>query len=413
MKNVYSVYQVNQYIKKMFQEDYLLRSIWVKGEISNLKYHSSGHVYFTLKDQNSSISCVMFQTYSQKLNFRMKDGEQVLVQGSVEVYDRDGKFQVYVKDVVREGSGALYQKLEETKQKLKERGMFDAVYKQPIPAYIKTLGVVTAETGAAVRDIIQVSKNRNPYIQIILYPAIVQGEQAAMSIANGIRALDETKVDVIIVGRGGGSLEDLWAFNEELVAQAIFDCKTPVISAVGHETDTTIADYVADLRAATPSQAAELAVCEISQLLHQMEVYHMKLQREMNGRLQYKKDQTKNLLKTLNYLSPMNQIRDKRTYLLRLEENLEQAEKNIIEKKKHVFQLYLEKMKGLSPLEKLSQGFSYSCLTDGTNVDSISQVHTGEELIVQVQDGNIITCVKEVQVDKRLELWREKIGSKQ
>ena len=343
----------------------------------------------------------------------MKDGEQVLVQGSVEVYDRDGKFQVYVKDVVREGSGALYQKLEETKQKLKERGMFDAVYKQPIPAYIKTLGVVTAETGAAVRDIIQVSKNRNPYIQIILYPAIVQGEQAAMSIANGIRALDETKVDVIIVGRGGGSLEDLWAFNEELVAQAIFDCKTPVISAVGHETDTTIADYVADLRAATPSQAAELAVCEISQLLHQMEVYHMKLQREMNGRLQYKKDQTKNLLKTLNYLSPMNQIRDKRTYLLRLEENLEQAEKNLIEKKKHVFQLYLEKMKGLSPLEKLSQGFSYSCLTDGTNVDSISQVHTGEELIVQVQDGNIITCVKEVQVDKRLELWREKIGSKQ
>ncbi len=339
MKNVYSVYQVNQYIKKMFQEDYLLRSIWVKGEISNLKYHSSGHVYFTLKDQNSSISCVMFQTYSQKLNFRMKDGEQVLVQGSVEVYDRDGKFQVYVKDVVREGSGALYQKLEETKQKLKERGMFDAVYKQPIPAYIKTLGVVTAETGAAVRDIIQVSKNRNPYIQIILYPAIVQGEQAAMSIANGIRALDETKVDVIIVGRGGGSLEDLWAFNEELVAQAIFDCKTPVISAVGHETDTTIADYVADLRAATPSQAAELAVCEISQLLHQMEVYHMKLQREMNGRLQYKKDQTKNLLKTLNYLSPMNQIRDKRTYLLRLEENLEQAEKNLIEKKKHVFQL--------------------------------------------------------------------------
>lgn len=411
MKNIYSVYQVNQYIKKMFLEDYLLHAVWIKGEVSNLKYHSSGHVYFTLKDQSSAISCVMFQTYSQKLNFRMKDGQQVVVQGSVEVYERDGKYQIYVKEIIPEGAGALYEKLEQIKKDLKERGMFDSVYKRKIPTYIKTLGVVTAETGAAVRDIIEVSKKRNPYIRILVYPAIVQGDQAAQSIANGIRALENTDAEVIIVGRGGGSLEDLWAFNEELVAQAIFDCKTPIISAVGHETDTTIADFVADLRAATPSQAAELAVSDIQQIFRQMGQYEDTLKRDMKFKLQRNKEKALNMKRSLSILSPSNQIKEKRTYCLRLEEGLEQAELNLIRKKRHTFQLYLEKMKGLSPLEKLSQGFSYSCKLDGTSVHQIDNVQVGEMIKIQVQDGDICAEVKELIPDNRLQLWREQIGS--
>ena len=267
IRNVYTVGQLNSYIKNMFAQDYFLQSVYVKGEVSNCKYHTSGHIYFTLKDPRGTISCVMFAGSRSGLSFRMQDGQQVVVLGAVDVYERDGKYQLYAKQIILEGEGLLYERFRQLRQELEEEGMFDPQYKKPIPPYIKTLGVVTARTGAAVRDIIQIAARRNPYVQIILYPAIVQGQEAAPSIISGINALERLGVDVIIVGRGGGSIEDLWAFNEREVAQAVFDCSVPIISAVGHQTDTTIVDYVADLRAPTPSAAAELAVWDIREFL--------------------------------------------------------------------------------------------------------------------------------------------------
>ena len=260
MGNVYTVSQVNQYIKNMFTQDFLLNRIHVRGEVSNCKYHPKGHVYFSLKDESGMISAILFAGNRKGLPFRMQDGQQVVVFGSISTYERDGTYQLYAKEIVLDGAGLLTQRFQELKEELEEMGMFAPEYKQPIPPYAKTIGIVTAPTGAAIRDIIHIAKRRNPYVKLLLSPALVQGEEAAPSIAAAIRRLEKEDVDVIIVGRGGGSMEDLWAFNEEEVARAIFHCPVPVISAVGHETDTTIADYVADLRAPTPSAAAELAV---------------------------------------------------------------------------------------------------------------------------------------------------------
>ena len=267
MRNVYTVKQVNAYIKNMFTQDFMLNRIYIKGEVSNCKYHTSGHLYFSLKDESGTIACVMFAGQRSGLSFRMQEGQQVIVLGSVSVYERDGRYQVYAKEIVLDGAGLLYEKFIKLKKELEEMGMFAPEYKKPIPKYVRTVGVVTAPTGAAVRDIINITRRRNPYVQIFLYPALVQGDGASESVVRGIRALEEAKVDVMIVGRGGGAIEDLWAFNEEKVARAVFECSVPVISAVGHETDTTIIDYVADLRAPTPSAAAELAICNYRELL--------------------------------------------------------------------------------------------------------------------------------------------------
>lgn len=276
-QNVYTVAQINAYIKNMFTQDYMLRFVLVKGEVSNCKYHSSGHIYFTLKDAKGVIACVMFAGSRTGLSFRLEEGQMVVVGGTIDVYERDGKYQLYARQITLDGAGLLYEKFDRLKHELEEMGMFAPEYKQPIPKYIKTLGVVTAPTGAAVRDIINIATRRNPYVQIILYPAVVQGDQAVASIVNGIRALEQIGVDVMIVGRGGGSIEDLWAFNEEAVAQAVFDSPIPIISAVGHETDTTIIDFVADLRAPTPSAAAELAVYDFWQLMDRLTVYRTTL----------------------------------------------------------------------------------------------------------------------------------------
>ena len=240
MRNVYTVKQVNAYIKNMFTQDFMLNRIYIKGEVSNCKYHTSGHLYFSLKDESGTIACVMFAGQRSGLSFRMQEGQQVIVLGSVSVYERDGRYQVYAKEIVLDGAGLLYEKFIKLKKELEEMGMFAPEYKKPIPKYVRTVGVVTAPTGAAVRDIINITRRRNPYVQILLYPALVQGDGASESVVRGIRALEEAKVDVMIVGRGGGSIEDLWAFNEENVARAVFECSVPVISAVGHETDTTI-----------------------------------------------------------------------------------------------------------------------------------------------------------------------------
>ena len=396
IRNVYTVGQLNSYIKNMFRQDYLLQNLFVKGEVSNCKYHPSGHSYFTLKDPKGAISCVRFGgNRPSGLSFRLADGQQVVVGGTVDVYERDGKYQLYAKHIVLDGSGLLYERYEKLKRELEERGMFAQEYKQPIPKYIRTLGVVTADTGAAVRDIIQITQRRNPYVQIILYPAIVQGEAAVASIVRGIHALERQGVDVMIVGRGGGSIEDLWAFNEREVAQAVFDCSIPIISAVGHETDTTIIDYVSDLRAPTPSAAAELAVTDIREILGQIESYRENLNRWMNRRIQDSREQIKQYEMQLKYLSPMSRIRGQRQYGMQLEEKLKERMQAILKEKRQELALYIEKMKGLSPLEKLNSGFSYVEDAQGNNIRSVSQVEPEQQLTIRVRDGSIYSRVME------------------
>ena len=365
MNRTYSVGQINRYIQNMFTQDFLLNKISVKGEVSNCKYHTSGHIYFSLKDAAGTISCVMFAGARKGLAFSMKNGDNVVVKGKVEVYERDGTYQLYAREIKLEGAGALYEKYLALKEELEDMGMFAPEYKQPIPKYIQKLGIVTAATGAAVRDIQNVAGRRNPYVQLILYPAQVQGIGAKESIVKGIEMLDAYGVDTIIVGRGGGSIEELWAFNEEEVARAIFECRTPIISAVGHETDTTIADYAADLRAPTPSAAAELAVFEIQDLLGRLEEYHAKLNRELQQQIAQKRQGLKLYENKLSYLNPKSQIEEKKQ------------------------RLYIERMKGLSPLDKLNQGFSYVENEAHKAVTSISQVKSGETLLIQVSDGTI------------------------
>ncbi len=401
MQNVYTVAQVNSYIKNMFTQDFMLRSIWVKGEVSNCKYHSSGHIYFTLKDAKGTITCVMFASNRGGLTFKMAEGQQVIVGGTIDVYERDGKYQLYAVKIQLDGTGALYERYERLKRELEERGMFAAQYKQPIPRYIKKLGVVTAPTGAAVRDIINIASRRNPYVQIILYPAIVQGDAAVPSIVNGIRALERQGVDTMIVGRGGGSIEDLWAFNEEAVAQAIFDCSIPVISAVGHETDTTIADFVADMRAPTPSAAAELAVYDVEQLESRLSEYAYTIQQLCKRVIQRCRKDTGQYAIRLKYLSPGNRIRMKRTQALSLEERLQAAMEGQIQDRKHSLALLIEQLKGLSPLDKLNQGYSYASDKEGRTLSTIEQVEPGDLLRIFVKDGRLEATV----TDKERIAW--------
>ena len=388
IRNVYSVGQLNSYIKNMFTQDYLLQSVYVKGEVSNCKYHTSGHIYFTLKDPRGTVSCVMFAGNRKGLSFRMQDGQQVIAGGTVDVYERDGKYQLYAKEIQLDGAGQLYEKYEQLKRELEEQGMFAEQFKQPIPRYIRTLGVVTARTGAAVRDIIQIASRRNPRVQIIVYPAIVQGEEAVPSIVNGIHALEQIGVDVMIVGRGGGSIEDLWAFNERAVAKAVFDCSVPVISAVGHETDTTIIDYVADLRAPTPSAAAELAVWDIRDTYERLAGYEEMLLQNMNRKIRMTRERAKKYESQLRILSPAGKIRSNRQYQAQLAERLEGRMQQILYRKRHELELYIEKMKGLSPLERLSGGYSYVEDDSGKNIRSVKRLREGEIVRIRMRDGS-------------------------
>lgn len=397
MERIYSVGQVNTYIRTMFTQDFMLRRISVSGEVSNLKYHTSGHIYFSLKDESGVISCVMFAGSRRGLSFLMKDGQKVVVTGSVEVYERDGRYQLYAKKISLEGAGALYERFLALKEELEEMGMFAPEYKQPVPAYAKTLGVVTAPTGAAVQDIRNIALRRNPFLQIILYPAQVQGAGAKESIVRGIETLDRMGLDVIIVGRGGGSIEDLWAFNEEEVARAIFNCLTPVISAVGHETDVTIADYVADLRAPTPSAAAELAVADIRGLLEQLAVCERRMENALTAKLDAARKRAKNCRMRLAYLSPESRIREKRQLLADTEHRMQEQMLNIVKEYRHRFLLLAERMRGLSPLDKLSQGYSYIRDGEGRTLTSTQQVERGSVLDIRVTDGRILARVEEIR----------------
>lgn len=396
MKNVYSVGQVNTYIKNMFAQDFMLMRISVKGEVSNCKYHSSGHIYFTIKDASGTLNAIMFAGNRRGLTFPMKEGDKVIVTGSVEVYERDGKYQLYAREISLDGAGNLYLKFEALKRELEEMGMFAPEYKKPIPAYVRSVGIVTAPTGAAVQDIRNIASRRNPYVQLILYPALVQGEGAAASIVNGIRALDALGVDVIIVGRGGGSIEDLWAFNEEIVARAIFECETPVISAVGHETDTTIADYVADLRAPTPSAAAELAVYDYRTVNMQIEAYQRRMdqlffQKLETARLYIEKYQTR-----MKYLSPENRLRENRKYAVDLEETITRRMEQILTDRKHRVALLSERIDGVSPLKKLSQGYAYVQDARGKALTDAGQVKSGDEIRIHLLNGQLQASVTEV-----------------
>ena len=397
MANIYSVTQVNQYIKNMFQTDFLLNSIRVSGEVSNCKYHPSGHIYFTLKDKDGAIAAVMFAGNRNNLKFQLKDGMLVVASGSVSIYERDGKYQLYVKSVEQAGNGARYEQFLALKKQLEEMGMFDPVYKKPIPPVVKTLGVVTASSGAAFQDIINVSTRRNPYIQIVLYPALVQGEGAVKSICKGIKVLDKYGVDVIIVGRGGGSIEDLWAFNEEEVAHCIFNCETPIISAVGHETDFTIADFVSDLRAPTPSAAAELAVCDMAQIIFTIEEYRRKMYKAVCDKINDLRNRVEGYNLRIKYLSPQNVLNEHYRKISDLRDAMDRAMDDRINSSRNRLQLLCSRMEALSPLAKLSSGYSFVSDETGGALTSVREIQNNQQIFIHMSDGKVSTRVDGIE----------------
>ena len=382
-------------------DDFALNHIYVRGEVSNCKYHSSGHIYFTLKDRGGAIACVMFAGNRKGLNFRMTEGMAVIVFGSVSVYERDGRYQLYAREIMQEGAGKLYEAYEALKKKLLAEGLFDEEHKLDIPKYPKRLGVVTARTGAAVQDIINVSLRRNPWLQIVFCPATVQGEGAVQSVVRGIRALEEAGLDVMIVGRGGGSIEDLWAFNEEMVARAVYDCKIPVISAVGHETDTTIIDYVADLRAPTPSAAAELAVPDMRIVLGQLQGYEEALEAAMEQIMALCRQRVDSYVRVFRHLNPQSRLNDRRQRLMEVEDRLRLGMERRIEQAKSELAIRTQQLEGVSPLRQLERGYAYVSDEDGHGVASAEQVTVGQHLFLDVKDGMIESEVTAIQKQKR------------
>ena len=399
MKNkVFSVTQINTYIKRMFQSDYALRRISIKGQVSNCKYHSSGHIYFSLKDEGSQISCVMFANARYDgLKFELEDGQEVVVDGNISVYERGGSYQLYAQEIRLNGIGELYVAYEMLKQKLYEEGLFDHEKKKPIPKNPKKIGVVTARTGAAIHDIISTAKRRNPYVQLILYPAKVQGDGASDTIVAGIKALDQYGVDIIIVGRGGGSIEDLWAFNEEKVARAIYEVQTPIISGTGHEVDTTIADYAADLRAATPTAACELAVPDIREVMEGIinrEYTLRTLLKQVVRRYQMKLQQYQI---TIANFDPRFQLQEQKMHLAELEEQIHAVMKNKMTDYQHKLELYTKELHGLSPTAKLINGFGYIEGSNGEPVTSVKKVMEGDQISLTISDGTIIKKAEQIK----------------
>ena len=399
--SIYSVSQVNSYIHDMFAQDYLLNRIRVRGEISNCKYHTSGHIYFTLKDEKAAVSCVMFAGFRSGLRFRLENGLRVIAAGNIGVYERGGTYQLYAKEITADGTGALYERFEALKQQLSDMGMFDESYKKPIPKFIRTLGVVTAPTGAAVRDIIQIARRRNPGIQIILYPAKVQGEDAAQSVAEGIEVLDRYGVDVIIAGRGGGSLEDLWAFNEEITARAVFACNTPVISAVGHETDVVITDFVADLRAPTPSAAAELAVADMRAVCSMLEDQRHRLYSLMMEQVRSARNGLESRERMLSLASPGHRIQELRLHLEDRSQRLQSLMSRKLLQQRQRLELAAQRLESLSPSHRLSQGMAVITAEDGRMIRRAGQIRAGDNVRIIMQDGRADAVIRDVQEDSQ------------
>ncbi len=422
MASVYSVSQVNAYIKNMFVQDFALNRISVKGEVSNCKYHTSGHIYFTLKDGKSSMAAVMFAGHRKGLAFKLEEGQQVVAKGSVEVYERDGRYQLYAQEITKEGIGDLFERFQKLRDELEEMGMFSPDYKKLIPKYAKTVGIVTASTGAAIRDIMNISARRNPYVQLYLYPALVQGENAKDSIAKGIETLDQMGLDVMIIGRGGGSIEDLWAFNEEVVARAVFHCKTPVISAVGHETDVTITDYVADMRAPTPSAAAELAVFDYRLFEEQVGLYGNTLFRTMERKLERYRYKGNQYALQLKIYDPKRRTHESRQRLADIEDRLKnliliktaagrtKAEEGrlriqqLIEKQavrdRHRLEILASRLEGGSPLKRIGGGYGFVTDEKDKGIDSVKRVRPGDRIGVRLKDGSVEARVSHIVPDE-------------
>ena len=397
-KTIFRVSQVNAYVKNIFGNDYALRDITVRGEVSNCKYHSSGHIYFTMKDEGGSLGCVMFAgKRARGLRFRLEDGQKIIASGSVMVYERTGQYQLYASEIVADGEGDLYKKFEETKKRLEEMGMFAQEYKKPIPRFVSRVGIVTARTGAAIQDIINISGRRNPYVSLYLYPATVQGADAAPTIVKGIEVLDKMALDVIIVGRGGGSAEDLWAFNEESVAKAIFDAETPIISAVGHETDTTIADYAADLRAPTPSAAAELAVFDYKAFLNELDSIRGRLNRLMKSSSSESRLALSTFKARLEKKSPSYVLSNRRAQLSGMENSLSAEIRLALQKEKNRFSLLCAGLSAVSPLGRMSAGYGFVAGEDGKAIKSVDDVSGGDDLRIYIKDGKITASVLNIE----------------
>lgn len=399
MAGVYSVGQINSYIKNMFRQDFVLSRISVKGEISNCKYHTSGHVYFTIKDESGTLSAIMFASQAAKLTFRLENGMQVIVTGRIDVYERDGRYQLYASGIKQDGLGDLYIRFEQLKREYEQMGYFANEYKRHIPLFSKKIGIVTASTGAAIHDIMNIAYRRNPYVSLILYPALVQGDNAKYSIVKGIETLDKMGLDVIIAGRGGGSIEDLWAFNEPMVVEAVFDAQTPIISAVGHETDFTITDFVADLRAPTPSAAAELAVADISLIEQKIMAYNEALNSSLMGIIDGKRNYLDKCELKLRFLSPSNQLDENRQRLMGIEDSLNNIMMNKYKDARHRLQIYASRLQEASPLTRLLAGYAYVQNENGEKVSSVRKLKRGDKLKVQFKDGYADTSVDSVTAD--------------
>lgn len=383
-----SVTQLNLYVKEKFQEDEFLANVLVKGEISNFKHHYTGHMYFTLKDETSLIKCVMFKTYTSNLDFVPKDGMKVMVLGTVSVFERDGVYQIYAKAMQQEGVGDLHAKYEKLKAKLEQEGLFDASHKKPIPFMPKVIGVLTSNTGAVIRDIINVSTRRNPNVYIRLYPVPVQGQGAAEKIAKAIEIMNKNKLaDVLIIARGGGSLEDLWPFNEEIVARAIYNSELPVISAVGHETDFTIADFASDLRAPTPSAAAELAVPSIEDVKKKIETNKNRLQNGLKRKMEFAKLRFEKCMKSSVYTNPLQKINENYMLIDKYTKLLENSMNLKIKEKKTYMVEWISRLDALSPLKTLTRGYVMATNEQGKIIKSVKEVNSEDKVSLRFTDG--------------------------
>lgn len=388
MDKVYSVGQVNRYIKSVLENDRLLKVLMIKGEISNFKAHYSGHLYFTLKDEQSSIKCVMFKPYAIKLKFNPKDGDSVIISCSVGVFERDGAYQLYVNDMQPDGIGQLYLAYEQLKEKLEKEGLFDSKYKKRIPYMPSCIGVLTSKTGSVIRDIINVSTRRFPKVKIKIIPVAVQGEGASKTIADGIKKFNELKnVDVIIVARGGGSIEDLWPFNEEIVARSVFESDIPIISAVGHETDFTICDFVADLRAPTPSAAAEIAIPNYSDIIFKLDNIRDKLKKALSMMIVIKRKKLEFLENSRGFRKPIDMINQYRMILDSYIKNLQKDIKMKFQSSIAKYEKTVMQLDSISPLKTLSRGYSIIQDEKGNTIKTIKTLKKGDVIGIVLKDG--------------------------
>jgi len=394
-EKVFTVSQLNSYVASILSNDHVLSRVCIKGEISNCKYHTSGHIYFKLKDSGSELAGVIWAFAARQLKVRLQDGMQVTAKGQIKVYEKTGIYQLYAEDIEPDGQGALYALYEKLLAKLRTEGLFDAAHKKPIPTYCKTVGIVTAQTGAAIRDICSIAKRRNPYVKLILYPALVQGTGSAESVIRGIKAFEKIKPDVIIIGRGGGSIEDLWGFNDEELARVIYACPIPIISAVGHEIDFTIADYVADARAATPSEAAEKAVCEIEGVIASLVDLHSDLVAAMMNKIELYRQKTEHYSLKLRLVSPRGRLDSKRKELEINREKLKKLMQNRLLASKHQLAVNASRLEGLSPLKRLEAGYAYMTDGAGHNVKSVEEIEVGASYKIRVTDGTVTAEVTE------------------